>query len=68
MVESIIRAFDRLSFSRPIGMSLGSIPLSEITGYWRNIDQLCGELEDWIDMVQAMDGIFLEFHAPKETK
>jgi len=66
LVEDIILAFSRLSFSRPVGMAAGTIALSEITGYWRNVEKLCSELSDWIDIIQSLDSIFIEFHAHKE--
>jgi hypothetical protein len=62
---SFIQAFGRLSFGRPAGMGLGAIPLSEIIDYWYRVEQL-DELDTWIDIVQAMDSIFLEFHRPKK--
>ena len=68
LIESIIKAFTRLSFSRPVGMGRGTIVLSEITGYWRNVESLLSELEDWIDMIQSLDNIYLEFHQPQERK
>jgi hypothetical protein len=68
LVEAIIKAFARLSFSRPVGMSLGTIALSEITGYWLKVERLMDELEDWIDMIQALDSIFIDFHAQKSKK
>ncbi|MCK9504696.1 MAG: hypothetical protein M0Q95_11005 [Porticoccaceae bacterium] len=62
---AFIQAFGRLSFSRPAGMVIGAIPLSEITYYWYRVEQL-DDLDTWIDIMQAMDGIFLEFHSPKK--
>jgi len=68
LIDAIIKAFARLSFSRPVGMSLGTIALSEITGYWRNIERLIDQLDDWIDMIQSLDSIFIDFHRPKDRK
>jgi hypothetical protein len=39
-----------------------------IPGYWRNVESLLSELEDWIDMIQALDSIYIEFHQPQERK
>ena len=66
LISEIIRAFGRLSFSRPIGMTVGTIMLSEMIHYWQHVEKLVDELDDWIDMIQALDVIFIDYHKTKK--
>lgn len=60
-VTEYFRAFQILSFSRPIGMSgVGSIPVSEMVAYFA----LCeihdpDEREAYVTMIQALDSAYL---------
>jgi predicted mannosyl-3-phosphoglycerate phosphatase (HAD superfamily) len=51
--------FRRLSRSRSIGFSIGCIPLMEITNYALSIGYIEESLEDFIDIIQSMDDLYL---------
>ena len=53
-----VEAFYLLDSSRPIGMGLGTIPLSEITNLYDRIQ--LGEEMDFIKILQAADFAYLK--------
>lgn len=61
-VQDYLIAFSRLSSSRPFGMDAGALVLSEIAFYWQHIDSI-GLLNDFIDIMQQIDAIFLKHRA-----
>ena len=66
-VAWFLRAFYRLSASRPVAMgAMGAIPLSEIATYWREVSRV-GPIDEFVDVVQAVDAQFLQSTA-KATK
>ncbi len=61
------QAFCVLSPSRQLGMSVGSIPLSEIVAYLTLCDVTDPEERgDYVRFVQAIDRVFVQHHAKKE--
>ena len=49
-------------------MSLGSIPISEICAYAMYVGHIEEDLEDFLDIILAMDNAFLEHHAKESQK
>lgn len=52
-----------LHLSRPVGMEVGAIPLSEIIAYWRDIVGVGSRLElaEKVNLVRIMDETFLKY-------
>lgn len=62
-----IKTFFRLCSSRQIGMSVGPIPVSEITDYYNNYETL-DDRETFLDIILSMDNTHLEYINSKKTK
>jgi hypothetical protein len=52
--------------SRPVGMGIGPIPLTEILAYCELYD--IEDRDELVRFVRAMDDEFLRFNAEKKTK
>lgn len=54
-------AFEFLSPSRPQGMSLGAIPLTEIVAYWKEIGGVLNQadLNEKVRLVRRLDDVYL---------
>ena len=59
-----VQAFSRLNRSRGGGMGPGPVALSEMCAYWREVGAI-GPLDEFIDVIQALDGMWLERQAAK---
>lgn len=60
-------AFGTLSASRSVGMSLGSIPLSEIVIYWREVGRI-GPIKEFVRVMRAMDSEWLRVQSERNRK
>ena len=58
-VQWYLDAFSSLSMSRQMGMGLGYIPFSEIAKYAEIIGHIEDDVQDFIQIVQAMDSAYL---------
>ena len=63
-----METFFKLSSSRPSGMSLGSIPISEICSYATFLGHIEETLEEFVDIILSMDSAFLEHHNKESQK
>lgn len=61
-----LEAFNRLSYSRQMGMGLGAIPVGEILFYANNMG--IEDKEEFLIVMQACDNVFLEHHNKKDDK
>ncbi len=55
--------------SRPMGMDIGAIPLSEIVIYWKEVG-LVADQDDLIEkvrLIRSMDTEFLNYHRGKSS-
>lgn len=60
-------AFWFLHSSRPVGMDVGAISLTEIIAYWRELHGVSGrsDLVEKVHLIRAMDMKFLELNREK---
>lgn len=56
-----VEAFRSLANSRPVGMGLGPIPLSEIEAYVRLFGLVDDDLERFVHLIHALDAVYLKW-------
>jgi hypothetical protein len=61
------QAFFLLSQSRPMGWSIGAIPLSEIAAYVGLFGAPAGDVELFVAQIRALDQEFLRWHRDREA-
>ena len=54
-----VRAFQALSLGRPVGMSVGPIPLPDVVCFWRDVERI-GPLREFIGVIRALDAHYLQ--------
>lgn len=65
MIEQVyVTDFYRLGSSRQIGMSVGPIPVSEITDYWEKLG--IDDMEEYLYVIQAADNTYMTKVAEKQ--
>ena len=67
-LRAIWEAFWFLHSSRPVGMSVGAIPLSEIVTYWRSLDFVLDD-DDFqmkVKLIREMDTVYLRWQRKQE--
>jgi len=68
-LESVFEAFKILSSTRPVGMSIGAIPLTEISAYMKmfGIDGY-QEKKRFLKQIQILDAVYLKHSAKQSNK
>lgn len=60
------RAFYTISRSRQAVMGIGYIPLSAIVDYSNNVGHVEDTVQDFIEIIYAMDDLYVEHHVNKK--
>lgn len=67
--EAPWEAWEALRLSRPVGWSIGAIPVSEVLAYCTLLEISNLDFRGWLlRAVQALDAEFLKWHAEQSKK
>lgn len=62
-----LNTFWRLARSRNTGFGIGYIPLSEVINYGEKVGHIEDSLEDFIDIIQMMDDLYVSKASSKKA-
>ena len=60
VVDAFMVAYQRLSNARQSGMAANPLMFHDIVNYFDRLSWFCDDLELFVDIVQAMDGVMLK--------
>lgn len=64
-VNAWLQAYWRLRKGTHAGMAINPIMLSDLVLYFNQVNWFCSELEAWIDIMQAVDNVYLDYSNKK---
>ena len=59
-----LKAFNLLSSGRPVGLTAGPLPLSDILYHWSSYARI-GPLDDFVEIIKGLDRVFIEANRPE---